>query len=102
MDDVVFNAMTNFQFFCNDFFKQKNIDKLIPKGMSRSDWNDKKESLLTEAIESVAHYLDEQASLRLQKYIASPNKEDIEKRFTIIIEKAMESYKAKIKSYYLF
>ena len=102
MDDVVFNAMTSFQFFCNDFFKQKNIDKLIPKGMSRSDWNGKKELLLTEEIESVAHYLDEQASLRLQNYTASASKEDIEKRFAIIIEKAIESYKAKIKSYYLF
>jgi len=102
MDDAVFNAMTSFQFFCNDFFKQKNIDKLMPKGMLRSDWNTKKEVLLNEEIESVNHSLEQEASLRLQNYSASANKQDIEKRFTAIIAKAIESYKAKIKEYYLY
>jgi hypothetical protein len=102
MDDIVFNAMTGFQFFCNDYFKQKNIDKLMPRGMSRSDWNTRKEVLLNEEIESVNRYLDEQALLRLQNYTASANKQDIEKRFTIIIKKVMDSYKSKIKDYYLY
>lgn len=102
MDDAVFNAMTSFQFFCNDFFKQKNIDKLMPKGMLRSDWNMKKETLLNEEIEAVNQYLDQQAAQRLQNYSTSANKEDIEKRFADIITKAMDSYKAKIKEYYLY
>jgi len=102
MDDVVFNAMTSFQFFCNDYFKHKNIDKLMPKGMSRSEWNIKKDVLLNEEIESVNHYLEEQAAQRLQNFAASANKNDIEKRFTIIIREAIDSYKAKIKNYYLY
>lgn len=102
MDDAVFNAMTNFQFFCNNYFKQKNIDKLMPKGMSRSDWHVKKEILLKEEVESVNRYLEEQAALRLQNYTASVNKQDLEERFTIIITKAMDSYKTKIKDYYLY
>ena len=102
MEDIVFNAMINFQFFCNDFLKQKNIDKLMPKGMSRSDWNSKKEVLLNEEIESVNHYFDEQASLRLQTFIVSANKQDIEKRFAVIITKVMDSYKAKIKDHYMY
>ena len=102
MDDIVFNAMTSFQFFCNNYFKQKNIDKLMPKGMARSDWNTKKEVLLNEEIESVNRYLEEQATLRLQNLTASANKQDIEKRFAIIIGKAIDSYKTKVKDYYLY
>jgi len=100
MDDSVFNAMTSFQFFCNDFFKKKNIDKLMPKGMSYSDWHTSKEGILSNEIESVNHYLSEQASLRLQSYMASANKEDLERRFNAIITRVMENYKAKIKDYY--
>ncbi len=102
MEDIVFNAMINFQFFCNDFFKQKNIDKLMPKGMLRSDWNTKKEILLNEEIESVNRYLDEQAALRLLNYTVSANKQDIEKRFADTITRAMDSYKVKIKDYYMY
>jgi hypothetical protein len=102
MEDFVFNAMINFQFFCNDFLKQKNIDKLMPKGMLRSDWFVKREVLLNEEIESVNHYLDQQATLRLQSFTASANKQDIEKRFTDIIIKVMDSYKRKIKDYYMY
>jgi len=100
MDDSVFNAMTSFQFFCNDLFKQKNIDKLMPKNMKRSDWNNRKESILNEEVESVNRYLDQQALLRLQNYTASANKEDIEKRFNDIITRVMDNYKAKVKGYY--
>lgn len=102
MNDAVFNAMTSFQFFCNDYFKQKDIDKLMPKGMLRSDWNTKKEVLLNEEIENVNQYLNQQASLRLQTYNDSANKQDIEERFTIIITTAIDSYTAKIKSYYMY
>lgn len=102
MDDIVFNAMTSFQFFCNNFFKQKNIDNLMPKSMSRSDWNVRKKALLDEEIESVNQYLDEQASLRLQNYAASENKRDIEQRFANIIAKTIDSYRARIKDYYLY
>jgi len=100
MDDSVFNAMTSFQFFCNDFFKQKNIDKLMPKNMIRSDWNNRKEAILNEEIESVNRYLDQQALLRLQNYTTSANKGDIEKRFNDIISRVMDNYKAKVKDYY--
>lgn len=100
MDDSVFNAMTSFQFFCNDFFKQKNIDRLMPRGMTRSDWNTRKEAILNEEVESVNRYLDQQASLRLQNYAASENKEDIERRLNDIITKAIDNYKAKITNYY--
>jgi hypothetical protein len=100
MDDSVFNAMTSFQFFCNDFFKKKNIDKLMPKGMLYSDWHTSKEEILSNEIESVNHYLGEQALLRLQSYTASVNKEDIERRFNDIITRAMDNYKVKIKDYY--
>ena len=100
MDDSVFNAMTSFQFFCNDFFKKKNIDKLKPKGMFYSDWHAGKEGIINNEIESVNQYLGEQASLRLQSFMTTANKEDIERRFTDIIAKAMDNYKAKIKGYY--
>src|SRR4051812_33680137 len=102
MEDIVFNAMINFQFFCNDILKQKNMDKLVPKGMLRSDWNASKEVLLNEEIESVNRYLDEQAALRLQSFTASANKQDIEKRFADIIIKTIDSYKTKIKDYYMY
>ena len=102
MEDIVFNTMMNFQFFCNDFLKQKNIDKLLPKGMVHSDWIAKREVLLNEEIENVNHYLDQQATLRLQSLAASANKQDIEKRFTNIIIKVMDSYKSKIKEYYMY
>src|SRR5690242_5261721 len=102
MEDIVFNAMINFQFFCNDFLKRKNVDKLMPKGMSHSDWNAKKEVLLNEEIESINHYLEEQAAIRLQAFTVSSNKQDIEKRFAVIITKVMDSYKAKIKDYYMY
>jgi hypothetical protein len=102
MEDIVFNAMINFQFFCNNILKQKNMDKLVPKGMLRSDWNASKEVLLNEEIESVNRYLDEQAALRLQSFTASANKQDIEKRFADIIIKTIDSYKTKIKDYYMY
>lgn len=102
MEDIVFNAMINFQFFCNDFLKRTNIDKLMPKGMVRSDWNAKKEVLLNQEIESVNRYLDEQAALRLQSFTISANKQDIEKRFADTIIIAMDSYKVKIKDYYKY
>ena len=102
MEDIVFNAMTSFQFFCNDLFKQKNIDKLMPKGMLRSDWNANKKVLLEEEVESVHQYLDQQASLRLQHYATSANKEDIERRFAATITKAIDSYKVKIADYYIY
>jgi hypothetical protein len=100
MEDSVFNAMISFQFFCNDFFKKRNIDKLMPKGMMRSDWNTHKDAILNEEIESVNRYLNEQALLRLQSYTTAANKEDIERRFNGIITKAIGNYKAKIKEYY--
>ena len=102
MDDEVFNAMTDFQFFCNNYFKQKNIDKLVPKNMLRSDWKIKKEEILNEEVANVNLYLDQQASLYLQTYNASTNKPDIEKRFAAIITKAIDSYKLKLKEYYLY
>ena len=102
MEDIVFNAMINFQFFCNDMLKKKNMDKLVPKGMLHSDWNARKEELLNEEIESVNRYLDEQAAIRLQSFTSSANKQDIEKRFAVIITKVMDSYKEKMKDYYMY
>ena len=101
MEDFVFNAMINFQFFCNDFLKRRNIDKLMPKGMLRSDWNAKKEVLLNEEIENVNRYFDEQAAIRLQSVTVSANKQDIERRFADIITRVMDTYKVKIKDYYM-
>ena len=102
MEDIVFNAMINFQFFCNDMLKKKNMDKLVPKGMLRSDWNARKEELLNEEIESVNRYLDEQAAVRLQSFTSSANKQDIEKRFAVIIINTMDSFKEKIRDYYMY
>jgi hypothetical protein len=100
MEDIVFNAMTNFQFFCNDLIKQKNIDKLVPKGMTRSEWNNKKAEIIFEEIESMHRYLDQQAAIRLEAF-SSANKQDIEKRFADTIARTIKSYKEKLNNYYL-
>ncbi len=102
MEDIVFNAMINFQFFCNDMLKKKNIDKLVPKGMIRSDWNAQKDVLLDEEIESFNRHLSEQAAIRLQNFTVAANKQDIEKRFSDIIDKTMDTYKLKVKGYYMY
>lgn len=99
MEDIVFNAMTSFQFFCNEVFKQKNIDKLMPKGMTSTEWNAKKSTILTEEIELVSHYLEQQAAIRLEGFPVA-NKQDIEKRFKDTIARAISGYKEKLYSYY--
>ncbi len=100
MEDIVFNAMTNFQFFCNEIFKQKNIDKLMPKGMLRSEWNVKKSTILQEEVTLVTHYLEQQAAIRLEGFPAA-SKPDIEIRYRDTIAKAISGYKEKIYAYYL-
>ena len=99
MNDTEFNAMISFQFFCNDVFKQKNIDSLIPKGMRQSEWKSKKGEILSQEMNSMHVYLDQQAQLRLEKYPAA-DKQDIEKRFATTITQAMNSYQEKLRSYY--
>lgn len=99
MEDIEFNAMISFQFFCNDVFKHKNIDSLMPKGMASSEWKIKKTEILSGEIENMQRYLDQQAAVRLEKYPAT-DKQGIERRFTDTIERAMSSYKEKLSNYY--
>ena len=99
MEDVEFNAMIGFQFFCNEVFKKKNIDSLMPKGMPQSEWKFKKVEIIAEEIKNMRLYLGEQASARLEKYPAN-DKQDIEKRFENTIAQAMSNYQEKLSSYY--
>ena len=99
MEDIVFNAMFSFQLFCNHVFKQKNIDKLVPKGMMRSEWNIKKSVIIAEEMESMHRYLNEQAAIRLGAYPAD-YKQDIERRFNATIGRALNSYQEKLINYY--
>ena len=99
MEDMEFNAMISFQFFCNEVFKQKNIDKLMPKGMAQSEWKSKKTGILSEEIDTMHQYLDKQAAMRLENY-PSGDKESLEKRFRDTIARAIDGYKEKISHYY--
>ena len=99
MEDAEFNAMINFQFFCNEVFKQKNIDKLMPKGMAQSEWKVKKSEILSEEINTMHQYLHQQAATRLESY-PSRDKESLEKRFEDTILRAMDNYKEKLSNYY--
>jgi hypothetical protein len=99
MEDIVFNATMNFQLFCNGIIRQKNLDKLVPKGMGRSEWNTKKADILSDEIESVNRYLNEQAVMRLGSY--SPEvKQDIEHRFSNTINQIINDYKEKLFNYH--
>ena len=91
--------MISFQFFCNNTFKQKNIDKLVPNGMSYNEWNTQKAQILDREIESMHTYLEQQASIRLAG-LQTANKEDIEERFQDTITRAISDYKEKIYNHY--
>ena len=99
MNDIVYNAMINFQFFCNDVLKKINIDKLRPKQMGWAEWKTKKPELISADIESIQTYLDQQAAKRLESYPVD-SKLDIEKRFTETIAQAISGYKEKLYNYY--
>ena len=99
MDDIVFNKMMSFQFFCNNVFKQKNIDTLMPKGMKSGEWNAVKSRVIAKEIENMNRYLDQEALNRLAG-CPQVNKQDIEKRFTDTILRGITSYEDKLKGYY--
>ncbi len=99
MTDLVYNTMIKFQFFCNQVFKQKNIDKLVPNGMSYTDWNAQKAGILREEIESVSRYLQQEATTRTDSLPAA-DKEELSVRFQEIISRAVGDYQEKIYDHY--
>ena len=95
MTDIVYNNMMKFQFFCNHVFKQKNIDKLVPNGMSYTEWNTQKEAILNEEIESTSRYLQQEAATRMES-LPVADKEELSERFQDIIMHAIGDYKDKL------
>ena len=88
--------MMKFQFFYNGVCRQKNIDKLVPGGMSYSDWNTQKETILQEEIES---YLQQEAATRTES-LCDANKKKLSGRFQDIITHSISDYKEKLYHHY--